>query len=106
MFFMMAAVYLVGAVTLTVGSPGEQFQLAFCNPAYLTFVFLIAGFGLNAYYPKRFKDPAFRSKLLRKYDKEMEAWCTKYPEQEWSKLYFEGKAQANEERGDDDDALH
>jgi len=55
MFFMMAAVYLVGAVTLTVGSPGEQFQLAFCNPAYLTFVFLIAGFGLNAYYPKRFK---------------------------------------------------
>jgi len=93
-FGLMALVSLVGGVRdLFEPKPSSQFVYAFSNPAYLTFVVLIAGGAATGLYTWRMRaDRKFVTAIASRYQRELEAWAEANPEDPWAKLKHEEDA--------------
>ena len=93
-FALMAAVAAVGALCNELIRPnlGENFQLAFTDPGYVSWIVLVFCFAFNYAYPAHLKSPKGRVAYARKHDRELAEWAAAHPDHEWAKKYHERTA--------------
>jgi len=93
-FALMAAVAAVGALCNALIRPnlGENFQLAFTDPGYVSWIILVLCFAFNYAYPAHLKSPKGKAAYARKHERELAQWAEAHPDHEWAKKYHERKA--------------